>query len=55
MRDYTGEDKQVDSKLIKDGDAEVIINRFFANPEVRYIDLRDGESGCYYARIERSA
>ena len=55
LRAYTVEDGQVDSKLIKDGDAEVIINRFFAYPEVAYIHLRDGESGCYYARIERSA
>jgi Protein of unknown function (DUF1203) len=54
LRAYTGEDGQVDSKLIKDGDAEAIINGFFANPEVAYIHLRDGESGCYYARIERS-
>src|SRR4029450_11533791 len=28
LRAYTVEDGQVDSKLIKDGDAEVIINRF---------------------------
>jgi Protein of unknown function (DUF1203) len=55
LRAYTSEDGQVDSKLIKDGDAEAIINRFFANPQVAYIHLRDGESGCYYARIERRA
>jgi hypothetical protein len=55
LRAYTKEDGQVDSKLIKDGDAEMLIDEFFARPEVAYIHLRDGESGCYYARIERDA
>jgi len=55
LRAYTKGDGQVDSKLIKDGDAERIIGEFFADPEVAYIHLRDGESGCYYARIERAA
>jgi len=54
LRAYTRDDGQVDSKLIKDGDAETIIDTFFADPEVAYIHLRDGESGCYYARIERA-
>jgi len=55
LRAYTEGDGQVDSKLIKDGDAERIIGEFFADPEVAYIHLRDGESGCYYSRIERAA
>lgn len=54
LRAYTQEDEQVDSDLIKNGDAETAIDKFFANPGVAYIHLRDGESGCYYARIERS-
>ena len=41
LRAYTVEDGQVDSKLIEDGDADAVINRFFANPEVAYIHLRD--------------
>ncbi len=54
LRAYTQDDGQVDSKLIQDGDAEAIIDKFFADPEVAYIHLSDGESGCYYARIERA-
>ena len=54
LRAYAQDDGQVDSKLIKDGEAEKIIDTFFADPEVAYIHLRDGESGCYYARIERA-
>ena len=53
LRAYTREDGQVDSKVIK-GQAETIIDTFFADPKVEYIHLRDGESGCYYARIERA-
>jgi Protein of unknown function (DUF1203) len=53
LRAYTEDDSQVDSKLIKDGDAETMIDKFFDDPQVAYIHLRDGESGCYYARIER--
>jgi hypothetical protein len=55
LRAYTQNDGQVDSKLIKDGDAERIIDTFFADRKVAYLHLRDGESGCYYARIERVA
>ena len=55
LRAYARDDGQVDSKLIEDGDAEGIIDTFFADPEIAYIHLRDGESGCYYARIERAA
>ena len=54
LRAYTAEDGQVDSKLIKDGDAETVIDGFFSNSDVAYLHLRDGESGCYYARIERA-
>jgi Protein of unknown function (DUF1203) len=54
LRAYTRDDGQVDSKLIKDGDAETVIDTFFSDREVAYLHLRDGESGCYYARIERA-
>ena len=55
LRAYTKDDEQVTSGLIKDVDAETLINKFFGNPEVAYLHLRDGESGCYYARIEKDA
>jgi Protein of unknown function (DUF1203) len=54
LRAYTKDDEQVDSKLIKDGDAETVIGKFFDDSSVAYIHLRDGESGCYYSRIERA-
>jgi uncharacterized protein DUF1203 len=55
LRAYTKADEQVDSKLIQNGNAEAIIEQFLADPKVAYIHLRDGESGCYYARIEKAA
>jgi hypothetical protein len=54
LRAYTKDDEQVDSRVIKDGDAEAVIDKFFDEPKVAYIHLRDGESGCYYGRIERA-
>ncbi|HEY3038465.1 MAG TPA: DUF1203 domain-containing protein [Pyrinomonadaceae bacterium] len=54
LRAYTQNDEQVDSKLIQNGDAETVINQFFDDSGVAYLHLRDGESGCYYGRIERS-
>ena len=54
LRAYTAEDNQLDSKLINDSNAETIIDIFCADPKVAYIHLRDGESGCYYARILRA-
>ena len=55
LRAYTKEDGQVDSQLIENGGAEHSIDGFLAKPEVAFIHLRDGESGCYYARIERAS
>lgn len=37
-----------------DGDVEAAIERLFANPEVRYIHVRNTEAGCYIARVERA-
>jgi hypothetical protein len=54
LRAYTRDDEQVDSRLIKDGDAETVIGKCFDDSSVAYIHLRDGESGCYYGRIERA-
>jgi hypothetical protein len=34
LRTYTQDDGQVDSKLIKDGEAEKIIDTFFDDPDV---------------------
>ena len=55
LRAYDAGDRQVMAELIKNGDAETIIGKFFASPEVSYIHLRDGEWGCYIARIERAS
>lgn len=53
LRAYRSDDSQVTAGLIKDGDAETIVGKFFEDSQVAYIHLRDGEYGCYVARIER--
>ena len=52
-RGDTMDDGQVDSRLIKVGEAEKRIDTFFADFKLGYIHLRDGESGCCDAQIER--
>lgn len=34
-------------------DVEAVIERLFANPEVRYIHVRNTEAGCFIAQVER--
>ncbi len=53
LRAYDEEDRQQTAQLIPDGNAENVIAKFFEDPLVAYIHLRDGEYGCYIARIER--
>jgi hypothetical protein len=36
-----------------DGKLEDRIQKVFANPQVNYIHLRNGEAGCFIARIEK--
>ena len=53
LRAYDTEDRQKSAQLVLDGNAEKIIGEFLQDPAVAYIHLRDGEYGCYIARIER--
>ena len=34
--------------------AEAVVERIFAEPEVAYVHLRNGEAGCFMARVERA-
>jgi len=54
LRAYTAGDRQVIAELVEGGAAESIINRYFSDSDVAYLHLRDGEYGCYIARIERA-
>jgi hypothetical protein len=40
--------------LVENGEVERVIDRLFAHPEVEYIQMRNGEAGCFMARIERT-
>ena len=53
LRAYDAKDRQGNAQLVLDGNAEKIIEELLQDPVVAYIHLRDGEYGCYIARIER--
>lgn len=39
---------------VADGDVEPALSRLFANPEVRYVHVRNTEAGCFIALVERA-
>ena len=39
---------------VQDSDVEASVGRIFAHPAVVYVHVRNGEAGCYIARLERS-
>ena len=44
----------VDADLVDGAVLEPLIERFFANPEVSYLQAHYAKRGCYAARIERA-
>jgi type I restriction enzyme, R subunit len=45
---------QADADVVDGKEAEAAIERFFANPQVAYIQAHYARPGCYAARIERA-
>jgi len=41
-------------QYVTDGNVEGVIDRLFANSDIRYIHVRDTDAGCYDFRVERS-
>jgi hypothetical protein len=54
LRAFDGNDRMVDADLVDGQEAEGLIDRFFANPDVRYIHAHYARRGCYAARIDRA-
>lgn len=38
---------------IEDGQAETVLDRLFADPEVAYVHVRNTEAGCFLMHVER--
>ena len=54
LRAFNEDHMMVDADLIDGAKAETVIERFFANPEVDYIQAHYAKRGCYAARIDRA-
>ena len=54
LRAFDGEHQMVDADVVAGQELEGAIERFFANPAVRYLHAHHAKRGCYAARIERA-
>ncbi|HEY0625586.1 MAG TPA: DUF1203 domain-containing protein [Allosphingosinicella sp.] len=54
LRAFDEQDMIVDGDLIEGAQAEELIERMFAQPEVAYIHAHYARRGCYAARIDRA-
>lgn len=53
LRAYDADDLMIDADLVDGREMESVIERFFANPHVAYIQAHYAKRGCYAARIDR--
>ena len=54
LRAFDADDLMVDADVVDGRDMESVIERFFADPHVAYIQAHYAKRGCYAARIDRS-
>jgi hypothetical protein len=54
LRGFSSEGLMVDADVVEGREAEPVIERLFADPDVAYIHAHYARPGCYAARIDRS-
>lgn len=54
LRAFDHAGNMVDGDLVDGDEAEALISRFFANPDVDYIHAHYARRGCYAGRIDRA-
>lgn len=54
LRAFDADHMMVDADLVDGSEAEGLIDRLLANPQVAYIQAHYAKRGCYAARIERA-
>ena len=54
IRAFDGNDMMIDADVVDGADAERLIQRFFANPDVAYIHVHNAKRGCYSGRVDRA-
>ena len=55
LRAFSSDGMLLDADVIEGREAEALIERQFANPDVAYIHAHYARPGCYAARIDRAA
>lgn len=54
LRAFDVDDLMVDADLVDGREMENVIERFFADPHIAYVQAHYAKRGCYAARINRS-
>ena len=54
LRAFDGDHQMADADVVAGQDLEGVIERFLADPGIRYLHAHYATRGCYAARIERS-
>lgn len=54
LRAYTDGGMMLDADVVEGAEMEPVIERLFANPEVKYIHAHNAKRGCYSGRIDRA-
>jgi hypothetical protein len=54
LRAFDADDLMVDGDLVDGAEAETLIHRFLADPQVAYIHAHYAKRGCYAGLIERT-
>ncbi|MBX3431621.1 MAG: DUF1203 domain-containing protein [Hyphomonadaceae bacterium] len=55
LRGFDADNMMIEADLAEGAEAQRLIERFFANPDVAYIHAHYARRGCFAALIERSA
>ena len=54
LRGFSAEGAMISADVVEGGEAEPLIERFFADPAIAYIHAHYARPGCYAARIDRA-
>ncbi|MCA8886382.1 MAG: DUF1203 domain-containing protein [Hyphomonadaceae bacterium] len=55
LRGFDADNMMIEADLAEGAEAQRLIERFFANPDVAYVHAHYARRGCFAALIERSA
>ena len=54
LRGFDAQHMMIEADLVEGADAAAMIERFFANGDVAYIQAHYARRGCFAARIDRA-